>query len=258
MTAGGEPVRCYRYQQSVGWEPFDIHVVTEASVALDVNGENWLTFTCTPSNLDALAAGFLFNEKIIQTRDEIAVLDVCRQETHVDVWLNHPVKRPERWQRTSGCTGGVTAIVEEAALDMVPAGAQISPQAVLDGMAQLFQIQELYRETRGIHSSALSDGEKILLQMEDIGRHNTLDKLAGRMLITGLATQPVMLLTTGRVSSEMLQKSARMGVQVVVSRTSPTSASIQIAERTGITLVGYARHSHMIVYTHPNRLNSAA
>jgi FdhD protein len=100
----------------------------------------------------------------------------------------------------------------------------------------------------------LSDGQHILYQVEDIGRHNTLDKLAGRLLLESGVGSPKILLTTGRISSEMMTKAIRMGVEVVVSRTSPTTHSIQLAQAAGVTLIGYARRTEFLVYTHPERL----
>jgi FdhD protein len=121
-------------------------------------------------------------------------------------------------------------------------------------MEQLLQIQELYRAARGVHCSALSNGRQILTHAEDIGRHNTLDKLAGQVLLEDLHPDPVVILTTGRVSSEMLQKSARLGASAVVSRTSPTSQSVALAEQLSITLAGYARRTQLFIYTHPERV----
>jgi len=248
-----------RFHISSGWEPVETHVPAERAVALSVNGQEWLSFTCTPNDLDALAAGFLFNEGVIAGRDELAAVDVCRQGTLVDVWLNRTVERPDQWRRTSGCSGGQTSVSAQ------PAGAgpsaagweklPVHPLAVVRGMEQLLEAQELYRESGGIHCSALSDGERLLLRAEDIGRHNTLDKLAGRMLLDGLQTRPLIVLTTGRISSEMLQKSARMGAGVVASRTSPTSQSVQMASELGIVLAGYTRRTGFIVYTHAERLS---
>jgi FdhD protein len=140
---------------------------------------------------------------------------------------------------------------------MLPAlsiGRQVAPALLLNAMEQLTEAQELYRETGGIHCSALSDGERILARVEDIGRHNTLDKLAGRKLREQINANPLIVLTTGRVSSEMMQKSARMGASVVVSRTSATSRSVALAQELGITLVGYARKIGFIAYTHTERL----
>ena len=118
----------------------------------------------------------------------------------------------------------------------------------------LFESQELYRETGGVHTSALSDGERILLAAEDIGRHNTLDKIAGLCLMKSIWPQRRILITTGRISSEMLQKAARLGAAILISRTSPSSLSIEMADRYGITLVGYARRQQFNVYSNPQRL----
>lgn len=261
MPSTGQPLRCHRFNNSTGWEALDSRVITEARVSLSVNGEHWLDFTCTPAELDALAVGFLFNENVIQSRGDLAAVDVCQQGTLVDVWLRKVVERPKRWLRTSGCTGGLTGQFDgDEAAPPAPAALELAesekldPQTIILGMEQLLEAQELYREVRGVHCSALSDGQAILFQAEDIGRHNTLDKLAGRRLLADGIAQPVLLLTTGRVSSEMLQKSTRLGVTTVVSRTSPTSESVVRAEQAGITLVGYARRNQFTVYAHPERL----
>lgn len=249
-----------RFHASTGWEPVEASVPAERVVSLSVNAQDWLSFTCTPAALDALAVGFLYNEGVIAGRDELAAVTVCHQDTHVDVWLTHAAERPAQWLRTSGCSGGQTAVPTWApdtgaqpgnAIGKIP----IHPLAIVHGMEQLLEAQDLYRTTGGIHGSALSDGETLRLQAEDIGRHNTLDKLAGWMILTGLQISPLMVLTTGRVSSEMLQKSARMGAGVVASRTSPTTQSVQMAEELGIVLAGYARRGRFTVYTHAERLS---
>jgi FdhD protein len=121
-------------------------------------------------------------------------------------------------------------------------------------VALLFEAQELYRETGGVHTSALSDGTQIALSAEDIGRHNTLDKIAGLCLMQNIWPETRILITTGRISSEMLQKAARMGAPILISRTSPSSLSIEMAERYGITLIGYARTQRFNVYTSKGRI----
>ncbi len=111
-------------------------------------------------------------------------------------------------------------------------------------MDLLLNSQSLYRASGGVHTSALSDGEQLQIVAEDIGRHNTLDKIAGRLLLEGSKDNPRII----------LQKSWRMGVSVVISRTSPSSLSIRLAERRGITLIGYARRDRFTLYSHPERL----
>jgi FdhD protein len=185
---------------------------------------------------------------------------VCACYTNVDVWTNHYIEKPSMWRRTSGCTGGTTSqgSDDQSQQPSTPLALQdgdfVSTETLFNLLDRLFKSQELYREMRGVHSSALSDGQNVWVTAEDIGRHNTLDKIAGRMLLEGLQPERRILLTTGRISSEMLQKSQRMGASIVLSRTSPSSLSIRLAQEAGITLIGYARRDQLNIYTCPERI----
>lgn len=238
------------------WEHHDAETIVETPVSLTVNGQVWLTFMCTPVNLEELAVGFLYNEGILESMDEVEDVRVCEHGDNVDVWLNHGVEQPTSWRRTSGCTGGVTA-VDLLAKPNVHFGGnslKVQPEAIGDLVEQLFESQSLYQETGGVHTSALSDGEKIVAVAEDIGRHNTLDKIAGLCLMKKILPGTRILITTGRISSEMLQKAARLNAPILISRTSPSSLSIEMAERYGITLVGYARRNRFNVYSNAQRV----
>jgi len=116
----------------------------------------------------------------------------------------------------------------------------------------------LYARARGVHAAGLADGEQLLAMAEDVGRHNTLDKLLGTCLRLGIETRGRLLLATGRVSSEMMQKAAQMGIPFVASRNSPTSLSVEMARAWGITLVGYVRRQTLRVYSGPERLGVPA
>jgi FdhD protein len=238
------------------WEHHDAGTIVETPVSLTVNGNVWLTFMCTPVHLDELAIGFLFNEGIIESIDEVEDARLCEHGDNVDVWLNRSVEQPESWRRTSGCTGGVTAVDLLAKPNVSFDGnrLEVQPEAIGNLVEMLFESQSLYRETGGVHTSALSDGERIILSAEDIGRHNTLDKIAGLCLRRGIFPEKRILVTTGRISSEMLQKAARMDVPILISRTSPSSLSIEMAERYGITLIGYARRHRFNVYSNAQRV----
>lgn len=238
------------------WKSFDAETIVESPVSLTVNGEVWLTFMCTPLALEAMSVGFLYNEGILQSMDEVEDVRVCEHGDNVDVWLNRRVEQPRSWRRTSGCTGGVTAVDALARVDVSFDGERprVAPEAIGRLVEGLFESQELYRETGGVHTSALSDGEKIALVAEDIGRHNTLDKIAGLCLMNNVWPETRILITTGRISSEMLQKAARLQSPILISRTSPSSLSIEMAERYGITLIGYARRDRFNVYTHRSRI----
>jgi FdhD protein len=240
-------------------EPVELQAITETSVTLTVNGEDWLALLCTPVELESLAVGFLYNEGLIHLKSEIASVRVCPTGDTIDVWLTHAVQKPAQWVRTSGCTGGITGVPVEKqpVVEMLPTGVdgiRLNPGDITGLVARLFETQDLYPATGGVHTSALSDGKRILVSAEDIGRHNTLDKIAGRCLLDGITYRQRVLITTGRISSEMMQKAVRIGASIVISRTAPSSLSIELAEQAGITLIGYARRDRFTVYSHPQRI----
>jgi FdhD protein len=123
-------------------------------------------------------------------------------------------------------------------------------------MDQLSRIAGEYRKSGGIHSAAVGDGRTILLHSEDIGRHNTLDRIAGEALFKGIDLKGKVLLTSGRVSTEMVTKAAMLGISLIASRTSPTDLAVHLAQEAGITLIGYLRSSGFNVYTYPESLAS--
>lgn len=234
-------------------------VIAETSVALNVNGVPWFSFLCTPRDLEALAVGFLFNEGVVTSRTEVVSVSVSARRESVDVCLDRPVPPPSAWQRTSGCGGGVTTTGTAGDEGPAPAalaegGPPFTPLEIGRLAEDLLAHQELYGASGGVHLSALSDGERFVATAEDIGRHNTLDKLAGLCLLGGVGPRRRAVATTGRVSSEMIQKARRIGVSLVVSRTSPTARSVDLAERWGITLVGYARRDRFLAYAGAERI----
>lgn len=240
------------------WESLDKGIIVETPVSLTVNGQVWLTLMCTPIDLEALAVGFLFNEGVLKSRDEIEMVRVCQQGDNVDVWLNHQVEQPKDWRRTSGCTGGATAVILEQLHPELRNGFALTPEEIQNHIDALLETQSLYREVGGVHNSILSDGKRVVASGEDVGRHNSLDKIAGKCLLDNLNPSRRILVTTGRVSSEMIQKAARIGASVVISRTSASSLSVMLAEKWGITLIGYARRNQFIVYTHSGRVLQSA
>ena len=248
------PSHQYLRYHSGEWENMGNGVIVETPVSLTVNGQVWLTLMCTPTDLEALAVGFLFNEGVIKSRDEIELVQVCATEDNVDVWLKHPVEQPQQWRRTSGCTGGKTSVTINQSYTELNNGLVLPPRVVLYLVGELSGAQQLYRQVGGVHTSILSDGERVIVFAEDVGRHNSLDKIAGRCLLDGIQPQHKILVTTGRISSEMIQKVARIGASIVISRTSATSLSVSMADQWGITLIGYARRDQFIVYTHSERI----
>jgi FdhD protein len=232
-------------------------VPVEELVTLYVNGRPLVSLMCTPTWLEELALGFLFNEGLIEGLDEVAVLELCGGERCVDVWLEHSIETPKVRVITSGCSGGTTFEDVASAYHRIESDLHTTPQQVSQLMQKFLRATALYRRAGGVHGAVLAEGEQLLCAAEDIGRHNTLDKVAGMCLRQGQPTRDRILLTTGRVSSEMVSKVARMEVPIVISRTSPTSLSVQLAQAWGITLIGYTRRRSFRVYADAERIVAA-
>ncbi len=257
MTDGSVPAQFHNYRND-RWETVDACVIEERLVSIFVNGEELATMMATPRNQDALALGFLANEGLIAGRETVRAVHVCPSGNCVDVWLNSAeFKRPERRILTSGCGGGVTFDDLRTRHEPLVSDLRIAPEKLWERLDDLHRAADLYREVGGVHTSALTDGERLLLVAEDIGRHNTIDKLRGLCLLQNVDARNRVLLCTGRISSEMLGKARRMGVPIVASRTSPTSLSVELARAWGLTLVGYLRRGRLTVYAGGERLHAA-
>ncbi len=226
----------------------------EMSLSIYVNGQELVTILCTPNKLNCLVTGFLYSEGIISEVQEISSMRICEDEPIADVRLNGvDYKPPPRRTLTSGCGSGVSFASE---VPKVESGLKVAPQDILALMKQLHQQQSLFQQCGGIHCSALCDQRQILVAAEDIGRHNTLDKILGECLLTGLPTQDHILLTTGRISSEMLVKAAKMKTPIIASRGTPTERAVLLGKELGITVIGYARDKRLSVFSAEERLQA--
>jgi FdhD protein len=213
-----------------------------------VNGEKFLTLLCSPMGLEALVVGYLWMEKVIGAREDIVRCDVSAVDGRADVTLAGPVTLPTERILTSGCGGGITFRIDHRLFPRLHSALVVRPAQLAHGMKQLFQAAEHYQRSRGIHGAALYDGEHLLVVAEDVGRHNAVDKVKGQALLDGVETRDRILLSTGRISSEMLLKAARMGVPVVASRTSPTEMAVALAEQLNVTVCGYVRPDGLNLY----------
>lgn len=241
----------YRRFENGHGQPAVGEVVCEALVRLHVNGRELAMLMCTPQELDCLALGFLASEGFIRGLSDVRKVVICPSGACVEVWLRNPMFEPPTTRIiTSGCGGGITFADLTAEATPLIADIQVSPRQLGRLMAKL----QAGQQTRGIHTSALAEGEDLLVVVEDVGRHNTVDKVWGRCLQAGIDPAGRILLSTGRISSEMLNKAARMRVPIVVSRTSPTSLSVAVAEAWNVTLVGYVRRDSLNVYTGEARI----
>lgn len=238
------------------WTRAEGEIIEEALITIYVNGIELATIMGTPCQQDALALGFLKNESIIESLSEVEIVHISKLGCCVDVWLNHMVEKPERVIVTSGCGGGVTFCDPRLGIEPIISVVRATPQLLRESFRKLQPPNSLYARSRGVHAAGLLDleHEKLLVVVEDVGRHNTIDKVAGLCLKDGIDPCNKALLVTGRISSEMLRKAARMGCPLVASRTSPTSISVEMARAWNITLVGYVRQGSLRVYSCPERV----
>jgi FdhD protein len=239
------------YDYRRGWEEAQGQVVDEALMTIYVNGVELVRIMSSPQEWDFLALGFIKNEGLIDGVEEVDHVYVNPRGCCVDVWLDHAAPVPRRSILTSGCGGGITFDRLSDELEPVEDELQIDPEALAGWFAELHTPNSIHARSRGVHSAGLTDGRVMLARTEDIGRHNTIDKIMGICMVEGIETRGRILLMTGRISSEMLYKGARMGCSVIASRKSPTSISIAMAEALKITLVGYVRRGSMRVSRHP-------
>jgi FdhD protein len=172
----------------------------------------------------------------------------------VDIWINTPFTPPEKAILTSGCGGGLTFDDLSEKYPPLLGTLTTTPQQLARLMRELHLGASLYQRSRGIHTAALAAGDEILFQIEDVGRHNCIDKIAGRALLEGVETRGKVLLSSGRISSEMINKARRLETPILCSRTSPTSLSVALADEWNMTIVAYIRQQRMRIYTHPERV----
>jgi FdhD protein len=251
---GEKHIDIYKVQNGEGAPAADM-VAVEEPLALHVNGRKVVTLLYTPPMAIELALGYLLSEGLINSRDDVRSLSLRKGRVVIDIKADVPSDYAGGTV-TSGCGGGLVAAYPEALkkTKKVKSGTSISRTKVFELADTFRKMSALFEETGGVHSAALSDGSGIILFADDVGRHNAADKVFGSCLIKGIEAAGKLLLTTGRVSSEIVLKCARNGIPVIISRSAPTSLAVSWAERFGITLVGFVRGKRMNVYTNPERI----
>jgi FdhD protein len=258
------PVVPRQYVKFVGdrAEVVDAGVIGEIRLSILVDDRELVTLMCSPWQLRALVVGFLYLEGLIESVDDLELLRVCLEDRVAEVrLLNGFPDVPPRKILTSGCTGGVSfgKYLDQIEQFRVTDGdIRVAPGHLYDMLRTLYDQSNLYRQSGGVHTSIFveRDGDAPRYVAEDIGRHNTLDKLQGMALLGDVSTRGGLIIASGRISSEMLFKAAIMGVPIVGSRTSPTNLALGVAERLNITVCGYLRQGSMNVYTHPWRVSA--
>ncbi len=235
-------------------------VASELPIRIVLNNEPLVTLLCTPAELKELAVGFLLSEGILTERSSIRKLEVDEKDLAVRIEMDGiPQDLAGLFEKrtiSSGCGKGITFTSYRSGADSrIEVQGQVLTSGKLRELLHAFRtISQLYLETGGVHSAALSDGKDILFFSEDIGRHNAVDKLIGRAFLQSVPVENKILITSGRVTSEIMTKAGRNRFPILVSRAAPSCMAVSYAEDMGITLVGFARGDRMNIYTWPNRI----
>jgi FdhD protein len=233
-------------------------IAEEAPIALVYNGVPHVVVMATPQNIEDLALGFSLSEGVIGSARELGGIEIVPEQTGYSVYLSVPPARVAVIQQRrrnltarTGCGVCGAETIEQAMRDVprVAPGLAIARQSVIDAMRQLPSLQELNAATGATHAAAWSNpAGELKLVREDVGRHNALDKLVGALAFGGIDTAQGFALITSRASYEMVQKAAMAGIGLLAAVSAPTALAVRIAQGSGVTLAGFVRGEHCVVY----------
>ncbi|WP_315118358.1 formate dehydrogenase accessory sulfurtransferase FdhD [uncultured Clostridium sp.] len=234
-----------------------LNVCEESAVDLVLNGKKLVTFMCTPENLNELAMGHLYNRGLVKAIDDVYVLSACDEMREIYVTTSDNYSEDDyslAGVLASGCGSGSVFKEEFLNREKNSSDLKISLNELKELSIEMFSNATKYKETGGMHCASLVYDDKLLVLREDVGRHNAIDKVIGKGVFLGLNLNNAILMTTGRISSDMILKAIGADIPIVVSRSIPSSLALEIAEKLGITVVGRIVSKEPIVYTHSKRI----
>ena len=233
-------------------------VVRESSLCIRLNGDPVVTLLCSDSGREYLAIGFLAMEGFIQPdeMESIRITEIDAEGIDIEAPCGSNALSKDAVTRTPGLGRGVTfsSAEERLASVKITSSQRILPRQVFGLMEGLFARSTLYKQTHGVHNAALCIPDGIEIFHFDLGRHNAIDKLYGQCILEKRAYADRIIVTSGRISSEMLVKAGVMGVPLLISRSAPTDRAVMLARMIGLTLVGRAQENRFVVYSHPERI----
>lgn len=230
-------------------------VIQEVTLALHVNGKPLANIACAGIHLEELATGFLRSEKIIARNGEIENIEINKNKYSANITLKNKEYFPQGSVKniaSSGARGKAHINLIEPL--NVPADFNIKTNLALNLMDDLLNGSAVHNQTGGTHCSALAVRNKIAVLREDIGRHNTIDMLGGYALLRKINLNKAIILTTGRISSEIVYKVWNLGIPVIISHSAPTANAVALTRKANILLIGYVRRGKMNIYSHERRI----
>ncbi|WP_374989250.1 formate dehydrogenase accessory sulfurtransferase FdhD [Priestia megaterium] len=243
-------------------ESVEDKIVTEFPVTVKINEEEFVTMVCSPQYIEDMVIGYLASEGVIRAYKDIKNIWVQEKEGYVHVTidkLNPYFQNLQNKRYITSCCGASRqgfVFINDAltAKKMNGISVELSIKDCFQLMNKLQQSAATFQETGGVHNAAICDKNGFMLSRMDIGRHNALDKLYGYCLKHHISIRDKVVVFSGRISSEILLKVAKIGCEVVLSKSAPTELALNLAEELRITTVGFIRNDSLNIYTCPERI----
>ncbi|MBO9128564.1 formate dehydrogenase accessory sulfurtransferase FdhD [Bacillus sp. 165] len=232
----------------------------EYPLTIMLDGTEFATMVCTPSELEELVVGFLASEGIIRVYEDIQSMHIDEQKgfAYVDLVNKHSMQKDFHSKRFIGsCCGKGRQFYfynDVKTAKTIMTKLTITPKECQELMKQMQESSSHFQQTGGVHNAALCTTEGIVIARTDIGRHNALDKIFGYCIINRISLKDKIIVFSGRISSEVLLKAAKIGTGIILSKSAPTNLALDMADELGITAVGFIRGNGFNVYTHPQRI----
>lgn len=231
-------------------------VVVEHTLTITLNNQELVSLLCSPEKLEYLAIGFLCSEGLIKGKEDIGKIVLDENQGVIEIATSEPGKLPKDAvsKLLIGSSGGRGISYNAFDQHKIESKLTISPEEVFKLLEEFVHRSEVFEATGGVHSAALCDRHGILVFSEDIGRHNAIDKVFGECLLKGIPINDHVVVTSGRISSEIVLKVVKRNIPLLISKSAPTNKGVKLAADLGITLIGFVREGRMNVYTHSWRV----
>ena len=236
----------------------DDPVVIETQLHLTVNDEPAADLVCSPQAFEELAVGYLLSENVLKDYQDLHCLRFDVHQKTVHLYTDQPwSSQGQNFHQVNSCAGRGRQGLQTNTAGIDPVKTEkvfFTPEQIFAMIEELENRGGAFRLTGGTHNAALGSQGKLLLNYEDIGRHNAVDKVFGHAFLQQIPLYDKCLVLSGRIASEILLKAARRNVAMVVSRSAATGMAIDLAEELGITMVGFTRGNKFNIYCHKERI----
>ncbi|WP_373231467.1 formate dehydrogenase accessory sulfurtransferase FdhD [Cohnella sp.] len=242
------------------WSETDDDIAVEYPLTIVVDGEEFATMVCTPTHLEELVYGFLASEGLIRYANEVLSLSIDESRGYAYVVLKNKktINKDYYSKRFIGsCCGKSRQFYfknDVRTARTVMSRTQITVEQCFARMKEMQEQSRDFLVSGGVHNAAMCTPEGLIIARTDIGRHNALDKIFGYCLQNRVKPSDKLIVFSGRISSEVLLKAAKIGVGIVLSKSAPSTLALDLADELGITTVGFIRGSSLNIYTHPERI----